>query len=264
MARAPRKAQGGNEGEAAAEEAYAWIWLPDATEPVVAGRIVRDRGRHIFNYGRSYLARADAISIYEPELPLRPGAIAPPSALTIAGSLRDAAPDAWGRRVILNRLVGTRGRDADGDVLDEITYLLASGSDRSGALDFQRSATAYVPRSPEPAPLAELMAAAERVERGLPLAPELEQALLHGTSLGGARPKAGIADGDRRLIAKFSSSSDTYDVVKAEFVAMRLAARVGLDTAPVRLARAAGRDVLLVERFDRIRTPAGFRRRAIV
>ncbi|WP_372426163.1 type II toxin-antitoxin system HipA family toxin [Salinarimonas chemoclinalis] len=248
----------------APNEAYVWIWLPEATEPIVAGRIVRDRDGFVFNYGRSYLARADRIPIYEPELPLRPGVIAPAPDLTIAGCLRDAAPDAWGRRVILDRLTGARGRDADPGTLDELTYLLFSGSDRIGALDFQRSATRYVPRDPQPAPLDALARAAERIERGLPLTPELERALLHGTSLGGARPKAGIADGDRRLIAKFSSSSDTYDVVKAEFVAMRLAAHVGLDVAPVRLARAAGRDVLLVERFDRVPTADGLARRAMV
>lgn len=59
----------------AAEEAYVWIWLPDATEPVVAGLLTRTGSQLIFNYGRSYLARKDAISIYEPELPLRPGAL---------------------------------------------------------------------------------------------------------------------------------------------------------------------------------------------
>lgn len=246
------------------DEAYVWIWLPGVTEPVVAGRLARYGRRLIFNYGRSYLERADAIPLYEPELPLRRGAIPPLGALEMAGCLRDGAPDAWGRRVILNRLVGIKGRDADTGALDELTYLLESGSDRIGALDFQRSPTAYVPRIGPAATLEELLSAAERVEAGQPLSPELDQALFHGSSLGGARPKAMIADGDRKLIAKFSSSTDTYNVVKAEFVAMRLAARVGLDVAPVRLARAAGRDVLLVERFDRRREGTGWHRRAMV
>ena len=66
------------------------------------------------------------------------------------------------------------------------------------------------------------------------------------------------------MIAKFSASADTYSVVKAEFVAMRLAALAGLNAAAVSLARAARRDVLLIERFDRIRTAKGWRRRAMV
>lgn len=86
--------------------------------------------------------------------------------------------------------------------------------------------------------------------RGVPLTPDLDLALLHGTSLGGSRPKAMIEDNNKKLIAKFSSSTDTYNVVKAEFIAMRLAEKVGLSVAPVSLEQVAGKDVLLVERFD--------------
>ena len=248
----------------APEDAYVWIWLPDVTAPVVAGRIARDGERLIFNYGQSYLDRNDRIPIYAPELPLRSGVIAPEAGLNIAGCLRDAAPDAWGRRVILNRLFGRKGKDVDTAELDELTYLLKSGSDRIGALDFQHSPSEYVPRADQAATLEELLSAAEKVEKGVSLTPDLDQALYHGTSLGGARPKAEIQDGDTKLIAKFPSSTDTYNVVKAEFVAMRLAADAGLDAAPVRLERVAGKDVLLVERFDRAKTKDGWTRKAMV
>ena len=246
------------------DEAYVWVWLPGATEPVVAGRLARDGERLIFNYGRSYLELEGAIPLYLPELPLQAGAIPPEPGLSIAGCLRDGAPDAWGRRVILNRTFGIKGKDTDIGAIDELTYLLESGSDRIGALDFQLSPTTYNPRSAQAATLEELRTAAEKVEKGIPLTPELDQALFHGSSLGGARPKAMIEDGDRKLIAKFSSSSDTYNVVKAEFIAMRFAARAGLDVAPVRLAHVAGKDVLLVERFDRLRTNDGWQRKAMV
>ena len=248
----------------APSEAYVWIWLPGATEPVVAGRIARDGERLIFNYGQSYLDRNDRIPIYEPELPLRSGAIAPEGGLSMAGCLRDAAPDAWGRRVILNRTFGRKGKDIDIAALDELTYLLKSGSDRIGALDFQHSPSEYVPRAAQTATLEELLSAAEKVENGVPLTPDLDQALFHGTSLGGARPKAMIQDGDTKMIAKFSSSTDTYNVVKAEYVAMRLAAKAGLNVAPVRLEHVAGKDVLLVERFDRTKTNDKWTRKAMV
>ncbi len=251
-------------GRKAPEEAYVWIWLPGATAPVVAGRIARDGERLIFNYGQSYLEADDRIPVYEPELPLRSGPIAPGSGLGMAGCLRDAAPDAWGRRVILNRVFGRMGRDADIDALDELTCLLESGSDRIGALDFQYSPSEYVPRAVQTATLEELLSAAEKVDKGMPLTPDLDQALFHGTSLGGARPKAMIQDGDTKMIAKFSSSTDTYNVVKAEYVAMRLAARAGLNVAPVCLKHTAGRDVLLVERFDRVKTKDGWMRKAMV
>lgn len=246
------------------DEAFVWVWLPGTTQPVVAGRVERDGARLIFNYGQSYLAREDKIPLYEPELPLRPGAMAPLTGLSMAGCLRDAAPDAWGRRVIINRKFGHRRDQIDVGQLDELTYLLESGSDRIGALDFQRSATAYAPRGSGAATLEELLSVAELVESGKPITPDLDLALFHGSSIGGARPKAIIEDGERKLIAKFSSRDDVFNVVKGEFVAMRLAAHVGLNVAPVQLVRAAGKDVLLIERFDRERAGGSWRRKAMV
>jgi serine/threonine-protein kinase HipA len=250
--------------EAPQPEAYAWIWLPGAVEPVVAGRLAAAGPELHFNYGRSYLSRPDAISLYEPELPLRPGVLPLAKGLSMPGCIRDAAPDAWGRRVIVNKLTGARRVDIETERFDELTFLLESGSDRIGALDFQVSPDRYTPREAQAATLEELMDAARRVEEGVPMTPELERALLHGSSIGGARPKALIVDGDRKLIAKFSSQSDIFNVVKAEFVAMRLAACAGLKVAPVQLVKAAARDVLLVERFDRTPAEAGWARRAIV
>jgi len=245
-------------------EAYVWLWLPDQAEPVVAGRLEATAQGLQFNYGRSYLARNEAIALYDQELPLRAGQIALKPGLMMPGCVRDASPDAWGRRVIINRLLGIGGRNTDPDILGELTYLLESGSDRIGALDFQRSPSVYQPRTSNEATLDELLESAERVEQGVPLSPELAQAIQHGSSIGGARPKALIADNNRKLIAKFSSSADVYNVVKAEFIAMRLAALAGLKVAPVSLARAAGKDVLLIERFDRIRDGQGWKRRLMV
>ena len=245
-------------------EAFVWIWLPGKTTPVIAGRVFAQDDHFVFTYGRSYLTRSDAIPIYEPELPLRGGAIVPEPPLEIANALRDASPDAWGRRVIAHRLVGDVGGANGIADLDELTYMLKSGSDRIGALDFQASPTDYVAREATNATLDRLLDSADRVDRGLPLAPELAEALQHGTAIGGARPKALIRDGGSKYVAKFSSSTDTFSVVKAEFIAMRLAGLAGLDVAPVRLERAMNRDVLLIRRFDREPTDDGWTRRAMV
>jgi serine/threonine-protein kinase HipA len=241
-------------------EAFVWTWLPGAEAPVVAGRLERRGPLLRFIYGRSYLERDDAIPLYIPELPLRRGVIEPLGELTIAGAIKDGGPDAWGQRVIMQHLLGAGGLGADPAVFGPLTYLLRSGSDRIGALDFQERADVYVSRDETSAPLATLMEAADRVGEGRPLAPALDLALLHGSSVGGARPKALLAE--RGLIAKFSSSTDTYAVVKGEYVAMELAQRVGLDAARVGLERVLGRDVLLVERFDRV--PGTRARRALV
>ncbi len=245
-------------------EAYVWVWLPDAVEPIVAGRLSAHDGLISFNYGRSYLGLADKIPLYLPELPLEVGELPLLRGLTMPGCMRDAAPDAWGRRVILNRKFGVKGGELDNLDLSELTFLLESGSDRIGALDFQLSPSVYEPRAPVNATLDELMESAKRVEKGIPLSPELDQALHHGSSIGGARPKALIEHGEIKHVAKFSSSSDTYSVVKAEFVAMRLARLCGINAAPVSMVRAHGKDVLLVERFDRVKTEAGWQRKIMV
>jgi serine/threonine-protein kinase HipA len=240
------------------QQAFVWVWLPGATDPVVAGRLDTAGALITFTYGRSYLARKDRIALYLPELPLGRGPISPLVG-DVAGCVTDAAPDAWGRRVILNHRVGQNAVDTTD--LNLLTYLLESGSDRIGALDFQTSASEYVARWTANATLTELAESAELVEQGVPRSPALDQALLHGSSVGGARPKALVSDGARRLIAKFSSTTDTYPVVKGEFVAMELARRAGLNVATVTLTHALGKDVLLIDRFDRP-TPGG--RRAMV
>ncbi len=187
------------------KDAFVWIWLPGETEPVVAGRLEADNGSIMFNYGKSYLERIGgskpAIAIYEPELSLRTGLLPLPEGLAMPGCIRDAAPDAWGRRVIINKKLGRKGASTDTADLDELTYLLESGSDRIGALDFQQSPTEYVPRNVNNVSMEELIASAERVEKGVPLTPELDQALFHGSSIGGARPKALVEEHGKKYVA---------------------------------------------------------------
>jgi serine/threonine-protein kinase HipA len=239
-------------------EAFVWVWLPGNEDPMVAGRLDVVGEVIAFTYGRSYLERDERIALYLPELPLRRGRTMPLVG-TIAGCIADAGPDAWGQRVVLNHRIG---RDVENTAeLSQLIYLLDSGSDRIGALDFQASSTEYVPRSRGEAKLSELASlakSAQKVEEGIPLSPALDQALLHGSSVGGARPKVLLSDDRRRLIAKFSSTTDTFPIVKAELVGMELARRAGIKAAKVELTEALGKDVLLVERFDR--PPSGGRR----
>lgn len=240
-------------------DAYVWAWLPQATSPVVAGRIRPYGSGFQFAYGESYLSRSEAISLFTIELPLRTGWIDPPEAMEMAGCLWDSNPDSWGQRVIIARLTGLLGAPADEVVLDKTTFLLESGSNRIGGLDFQASATDYVPRM-ETATLDELHAAADTLQSG-ELDPHLSRALVDGTAVGGARPKVLIRDGDVEFIAKFSTSSDLFPIVKAEALGMELARRVGINTPNAKIVRSLGRDVLLIERFDR---PGSGRRRMMV
>ena len=241
-------------------KAFVWISLPGGRAPVVAGRLDRANEKYFFTYGRSYLDRSNAIPIYTPELPLSHDRIEPVDPMPMANAIRDALPDAWGRRVVATRLVEARGLRLKGDQLedaideiDELTFGLESGSNRFGALDFQASSDQYVERAARPESLETLVNAAERIEKQLPISDDLSNALLRGASIGGARPKAYIEDEHGQYLAKFSSADDDYDVMKAEYVAMRLAGLAGLDVPRVATTRVMGNDILLIERFDRER-----------
>lgn len=240
--------------------AYVWIWLPGAASPVPAGALTRRHGGLLFHYGNLYLERPDIVSIYGPTLPLVDKWFGPTGDLDMPGALRDGSPDAWGRRVILNRLTGDRGRDADTTAVDEMTYLLRSGTNRLGAIDFQSSPTHYVPRD-EPASLDDLYRAAQIVESGELLPVGLGEALQGASTIGGARPKAILDDGEFQWIAKFSTSSDTFSVVGAEAASIELARAAGINVPESRVVTSLGRDVLLTKRFDR---PGGGQRKMVV
>ncbi len=185
---------------------FVWIWLPGTNDPVVCGRVDDDGGRVSFVYARSYRERPESVPIYETELPVRPGELFAESGVRLPLCIDDALPDSWGRRLINHRLGATAGE------FSELTYLLESGSDRIGALDFQKSADAYKPRSAGQSTLDDMANASARIEAGQSLDAALEAALFHGTSIGGTRPKSLLRDGRRYLIVKFSSTSDMYPV----------------------------------------------------
>lgn len=239
------------------DHAFVWVWLPGRIEPVVAGRLDLVGDVVTFIYGRSYLERPERVPLFLPELPLGDATLYPLDGMRAPGCIADSGPDSWGQRVVLRRL-----RAQAAEQVGLLTYLLESGTDRFGALDFQASPTVYEPRITH-APLEELLTAADLMEAGLPLSPDLELALLRGSSLGGARPKALLTGPDgRKLIAKFAQRSDTYPVVNAEGAAMDLARRAGLHVAPAEVVHCLDSDVLLVDRFDR-NTSEGERRLAV-
>ncbi len=221
--------------------AYVWIWLPEQTKPTVCGRLDLVDSEIRFIYGKSYLDNPNAIALDPRELPLTSGTFRP--RIEMHGVLRDASPDAWGRQVTYYRWPNKSPTELD--------YLLAANYDRIGALDIQLDAQAYQSPLSEQATLEDLLRAAESIEQGAPLPKGLDAALLHGTSVGGARPKDLISDQQHQWIAKFSASSDQYPVVRCEFAAMWLAKKCKLRVADCQIKEVSGKDVLLVKRFDR-------------
>lgn len=212
-----------------------------------------------FAYGTGYLARQQAFELDPVSLAfadregIKGKVLFPINGLSEFGGLRDAAPDAWGRRVIEARL------RAPANVLAEMQYLLHAGGDRVGALDVREYRTS--PDSPSASDMHSLqyvLQAAEAVDHGAPVPSNLENFLGAGPSAGGARPKATIRGDDGALwLAKFPAQGDTFDVARAETCTLELARRCGLTVPEVRYLDLGGRPVMLIRRFDRYWVQAG-------
>lgn len=203
-----------------------------------------------FAYAGSYLRRNDAVPL-SPGMPLVDGWQNPPYEAELHPAVEDSLPDSWGQRAILHRMTAETGSALEdrADEISPITYMLHSASDRTGALDFQPSPEQYVPRV-ESATLEEMQQAAEAVEAG-EVPESLRHAVLRGTSIGGARPKASVDDGQHGWIAKFSQSWETEPSVQWEYAANIMAAAAGIDVPESELRQVRDKEVLMLRRFDR-------------
>ena len=258
-----------------ATDTYVYLTLPGETAPVTAGRFVLETDRRgldtgRFVYGRRYLERSEAVEIDPVELRLVAGPFETLRLRGVFGALRDAGPDHWGRRVI-ERQAGTAS-------LGEIDYLLHSPDDRAGALGFGRSPVPPAPmrRYNQTLDLRHLQEIAERLLRddqpdtrsaagaASPTVLQAEDLLRLGTSMGGARPKAVVEDEQGLWLAKFNLPDDRWNAARVECAMLRLGRECGLDTAQARVETLGDRDVLLVRRFDRERSDAGYRRARMV
>ena len=247
-----------------ASECYVYVTLPGATAFVTAGKfeLTTDR-RGIstgkFVYGRSYLARENAVPIDPLELKLSTRTYETNRLEGVFGSLRDSSPDYWGRRVIEKHTRQTQ--------LGEIDYLLYSPDDRAGALGFGLNQEPPAPRRQfnQTMQLERLQALVDSIiaDEDLPVGADAEQAqdlMLDGTSMGGARPKVVVEDNEGLWIAKFNHPDDQWNNARVEHAMLMLARECGLQTSESRVTTIGERDVLLVKRFDRENTDTGYRR----
>lgn len=245
-------------------ECFVYITLPGQTAPVAAARFELNVDRHgvpvgRFIYGRSYRERGDAVPIDPISLKIGDQPYQTAALGGVFGALRDASPDHWGRRVIERHL-----RAAG---LGEIDYLLHSPDDRAGALGFGLSRKPPAPKRKfnRTLDLEKLQVLADAIVADEPPpddpdAAQVEKLLQLGTSLGGARPKAVVEDVDGLWVAKFNRADDKWNNARVEHAMLSLGRECGLVTAESRVTPVAGRDVLLVKRFDREKTKSGYLR----
>ena len=249
-------------------ECFVYIVPPGATEFVTAGRFrwTEEDGAGAvgrFVYGRTYRERADAVELDPVELRLSGQVYETARMEGFFGAVRDSMPDFWGRRVI--------ERNAGFTELAEFDYLLQGPDDRAGALGFGLNVEPPAPRRRfnRTLDLARLQRAADAVVADDPhlagsAGQQAEELLLLGTSMGGARPKTVVEDAHALWLAKFGRNDDRWNHPRVEHGMLNLARACGLNAADSRIDAVAGRDVLLVRRFDRDRADEGFRRHRMV
>lgn len=252
----------------AAQERGATVYADLNRSATLVGRLYAiqsgGRERAAFRYDQSWLTHPERFAL-EPALRLDVSPYYPPAERLLFGAFGDSAPDRWGRMLIARaerrRAVqaGLRPR-----TLHELDYLLGVHDEtRQGALRFtaldddKPTPESFLatggPAVPPLVNLPRLLAASDRLEADTDTDEDLALLLAPGSSLGGARPKASVRDLDGALaLAKFPKASDDYPVVRWEMVAIELARRAGLRVPDARLEEVAGRQVLVVSRFDRM------------
>jgi serine/threonine-protein kinase HipA len=248
-------------------ECFVYITLPGETSAVTAGRFLLTADRRgtplgRFVYGQSYLKRSGAVDIDPVELRLGRGTFETTNLKGMFGSLRDAGPDFWGRRLIERHVRGQLG---------EVDYLLHSPDDRAGALGFGLGSTPPAPlrQFNKTLALAELQRLADAVAENDDVPDgdaedQVNSLLLLGTSMGGARPKAVVEDDGGLWLAKFGRPDDRWNNARVERAMLVLARQCGIVAAESRIETIGNRDVLLVRRFDRDKAPGGYRRARMV
>ncbi len=246
-------------------EAYVYLQLPGTLETVPAALLrvqTLPDGTQVgrFRYGDRYLARPDAVPFDPFRLPLAKQVFEFTQLRGIPGAVRDAAPDAWGRRVIEHKL------ERDPADLHEIDYLVHGPQDGAGYLSLGLKVEPPAPKRiyNRTYQLAELIAASRAIEEGGRVAAHLLEQLDPGTSMGGARPKVTIEDDHRLWLGKFPAQGDRFNLQRVERATLDLARRCGLNVAQARLQPVGSSDVLMLERFDRKHAEGGYRRFGLV
>jgi len=215
-----------------------------------------------FEYDKEWREFEGRFSL-EPALSLGYGSFHTGLGKALFGAIGDSAPDHWGRMLMVRAERRTAKEEKRAlRTLREIDYLLMVDDEaRQGALRFTKTPGGpflrpdALGRIPPLIKLPRLLAAAEHFERDTETEEDLRLLLARGSSLGGARPKASVRDKNGELlIAKFPHKTDETSVVLWEALALRLAAKAGIQVPGWRVEKISRKPVLVLGRFDRVKT----------
>lgn len=243
-----------------------WTGIPEPT-PVGTLSVSVLRGKEIFafEYHPEWL-KSNRFLFLDPDLSFFSGRQYPPEEKGNFGLFLDSSPDRWGR-FLMDRREASRARfeRRKARTLLESDYLLGvHDQQRMGGLRFRLAPQGEFLASDEHllvppwSSLRDLEFASRQIENDVRRNDRqydtwLNLLLAPGSSLGGARPKAGVIDTHGSLwIAKFPSQTDTKDMGAWEMIVNQIAARCGIRTAENMLLKFSGRHhTYLSKRFDR-------------
>ena len=235
-------------------------------EPAILGTLyintVKGGETYSFEYNSEWLQRTKLSVSLDPDLMLF-GGRQYPSDKNIFGLFADASPDRWGR-VLMNkreRILAEKEERKPRKLHDSDYLLGVYDVTRMGGIRFKTDKEGVfladdrenmVPPWTTLRTLEEASRKFERDEGGLS-EKWLNQLIAPGSSLGGARPKATVADTRGELwIAKFPSKNDENDTGAWEMVVHDLARMCRLNVPEAKLEKFSKfGSTFLVKRFDR-------------
>ena len=241
-------------------------WL---SEPRLVGELgyesLRGNDSYAFKYDNVWLKNYGGLFLSD-DINNYPGQQYTKAGKDIFGCFADALPDRWGRTLIKRReQIAATEENRPVRRLSSYDYL--TGIDdfsRMGGFRFKENSdgpficTENALSIPPLTSIRELIVASQEIEKSeeknmLPEKRWIQQLVHPGTSLGGARPKAGVVDEQHRLyVAKFPSRKDDYDVALWEHLAHLLASDAGINAAETTVISAGQKyHTLLSRRFDR-------------
>lgn len=231
---------------------FIYIQLPGTFETVTCAsltvvEVAKDTYEGTFQYGRRFLERKDVVAPDAFHLGLTSRPLKFTKLKGIPGAVRDASPDAWGRRVIQAKL-----QRPEGDI-QEMEYLLNGPDDGAGNLSFGKESVAPKERRPfnRTHQLEALIEAAQKLEEDGRLPHEVLEELEPGTSMGGARPKVTLEDGNKIWLAKLPEKGDRQNMQRIEYATLELARAAGINVCGTRMESVGKGEVLMLDRFDR-------------
>ena len=241
-------------------------WL---SEPLLVGELgyesLRGSDSYSFKFANEWLRQYGGLFL-SADINNYPGLQYTQPGRDIFGCFSDALPDRWGR-LLLNRREQIQAAEEKRPVrrLSSFDYLIGIDDfSRMGGFRFRLSQDGEFIncekslRIPPLTDIRALSAASMEIEKSeelnqLPEKKWLLQLVHPGTSLGGARPKAGVMDDEGHLcVAKFPSRNDDYDVGLWEHHSHLLAKEAGVIAAETSVVETGGKyHALLSKRFDR-------------